>query len=52
MVFVLGDGVVGQTEFTGSCYAGDFTMSAANEDVVTWSGTLEVTGAITIQTIS
>lgn len=52
MTFVLGDGVAGQTEFTGTCYAGDFTMSAANEDVVTWSGTLEITGAITIQTIT
>lgn len=52
MTFVLGDGVVGQYEFTGECYAGDFTMSATNEDVVTWSGTLEVNGAVTIQVIS
>lgn len=48
---LLTDGVSGQTEFTGSAYPAEFSISSTNEDAVTWSGTLEGTGALTIQTV-
>jgi len=51
LTVLITDGVTGQTEFTGSAYASEFTMNSTNEDAVTWSGSLEGTGALTIQTV-
>ena len=52
MTALITDGTSGEVEFTGTAYASGFSMNSTNEDVVTWSGTLEGTGALTIQSIA